>query len=343
LKVDVSGNVDAANGEWLRMFGVSAAETTGRDISAMIDLPGRGWDGWLRDVSAARTGKPVVLTARRSDGSTFPVELSVVEYDSLEGLRYVVCATDHSPLRDVDEMKHRLLNAVGHELRTPLTSLSVALSVATSGRLGPVSSELHRVIEIAERGTLRLAKAVTELLELAELSNGLARMRFGVEDVERIVGRALDAVSVEAREHDVDVLGYATSASLYADADQLVRALATLVSNAIRATPARGTVAIRVEEHAGWICCEIEDQGPPIGREEAEMFFEPFGLDGSANPRHSEGAGLSLAVARSIVEQHGGEISFESAEGGGLYRARIPSSVGWLDAVSTRTGVERGA
>jgi signal transduction histidine kinase len=213
--------------------------------------------------------------------------------------------------------------------------------VATSGRLGPIPGELRQTIEIAERGTLRLVRAVNDILEIEELSTGIAPMRFAAEDVALIVGRADDAASIEARDRGVTLTGSALDAAVYADADRIVRALATLLLNAVRATPAGGSVRLSVAEHAGWICYEIADTGVQMPREQAALLFEPFGADRSANPRHAGGSALTLGVARLVVERHGGEISFDSTPDGGLYRVRIPSSVGWLNAIALRPGAER--
>ena len=122
-------------------------------------------------------------------------------------------------------------------------------------------------------------------------------------------------------------LGAVEPARLMGDAVALERALLNLVDNAVRYTPSGGKVEIAAVPADGWVEISVQDSGPGIALADAERVFEPFVRLEDARAKQAEGAGLGLAIARSIVAAHGGALTLESTPGAGSrFTIRLPRS-----------------
>lgn len=223
---------------------------------------------------------------------------------------------DHmaSHLNTLIDGQRRLLHDVSHELRSPLARLQAAIGLA---RQQPerLESSLGRI----ERESERMDRLVGELLTLSRLEAGV----LGTMDEEINLGElAADVVAdarfeAEARGRAVDFSGCG-EVSVKGNAELLHRALENVVRNALRHTPVGARVAVRVELDAGGngVRLAVIDQGPGVPERELDAIFEPFVRGGDS--RHNDGHGLGLAIARRVVESHGGGIRAENPAGGGL-------------------------
>jgi signal transduction histidine kinase len=156
----------------------------------------------------------------------------------------------------------------------------------------------------------RLGRLVSQLLDLSRLESGtvpLARQWFAVEPMlEHAIGDSrLRSPDVRVR---VDVQAGLT---LFADAERLHQVVSNLVENALRHSPPGGVVTVGARAVRGGVCFEVDDDGPGIPDAEAERVFERFYRADSARSSDDGGAGLGLAIARWIVDLHGGDIHSE--------------------------------
>jgi len=218
--------------------------------------------------------------------------------------------------REVDEARRRLIAAVSHDLRTPLASLRLLVDAVEDGVA--TGETRDRYLREMRTHVGALSVLIDDLFELSRLEAG--EISWSVHQVElgELVGETVAALRAQAEERGVMVAAEtAGPLPAHANAEKLQRVLFNLIVNAIRYTPADGSVVVRAapaRDGSGTVEVEVVDDGEGVPAAERERVFEPFyrgGEDGTA--RSSDGAGLGLAIARAIVEAHGGRIWLEPA------------------------------
>lgn len=217
-------------------------------------------------------------------------------------------------LEDLIGAQRRLFHDVSHELRSPLARLHAAIGLA---RQRP--EQLGDTLDRLEREAGRLDELVGEVLTLARLDSGMA----GSEPVEFDIGDLLEAIlddvrfEAEAIDRRVDCLSTG-HARLRGQADLIGRAIENVVRNALRHTPAGAgiTVESRYDPVAGVYGLRVNDEGPGVDDDELDAIFIPFHRGRRA--KNGEGYGLGLAIARRVIEAHGGTIRARNRPEGGL-------------------------
>ncbi|MDR0840096.1 MAG: two-component sensor histidine kinase [Christensenellaceae bacterium] len=273
---------------------------------------------------AKRIARPITKTA------DIALQIAAGKYDiQFEGrtktweLHNLVSAINHlaNALGNQEKLRKRLTADVAHELRTPLTTLGSHLEAMIEGvweptperlrscheeilRLGKIVEDLER-LERAESDNLKLCKAPVDLLAL---------MR-GVGDAfaGELLGKGL-RLAVEGR-----------PTVLAADKDRLSGVLTNLLSNAVKYTPQGGAIFARIQDFPQESVLILEDTGPGIPEEELPFIFERFYRADTSRNRKTGGAGIGLAIVKSVVLAHGGQILAENrAEGGCRFTLRLP-------------------
>lgn len=235
----------------------------------------------------------------------------------------------------------RFVADASHELRTPIT----ALSTFTELLQGPAASDETARREFLEAGRLQLAKLrwiVENLLDLSRLDAGIANLTIADFDAGDIAADAAAGHAAAARAKGVHLEVRAPPAPISAGCDRqrIELALSNLVANAVKFTQPGGRVEVTVEElkphgaeAAGLVRFSVRDDGPGIDPAELPHVFERFFRGRNAT---AEGAGLGLAISRSIARAHGGDLAVESAPGAGsLFRLDLPTRAAPRSAVPT--------
>jgi len=210
-----------------------------------------------------------------------------------------------------------------HELRTPLTVLKGGIEVAL--RAERSGDEYRAVLASSLEEVERVSRLAEDLLLLSRLTAGVEGERTRV-DLETIVLEVFDLGSRLARETGVSLrLAGAEPAAVIGNPRSLWRALMNLVENAVKYTPAGGKVELTLTRRDGRAELSVQDTGPGIDPAQLERIFQPFVRLDDARARVQGGAGLGLAIARSIVVAHGGVLDVESTPGAGSrFIIRLP-------------------
>jgi len=211
-------------------------------------------------------------------------------------------------LEKSSEQRRRLLADVGHELRTPLTVIQGELEAMADG-VHPFSPEQ---IEVLLDETRLLARLIDDLRVLS-LSEG-GELKLDIESIEAgtLVADAIASYQALAARSNITLTATADTGSLLADPLRLHEVLANVIANAIRHTPAGGTVAVTATSFpTGWMFL-VSDTGTGIPAEQLPLIFERF-----AKGADSHGTGLGLSIARELVRAHGGEMKASSIVGQG--------------------------
>jgi signal transduction histidine kinase len=214
---------------------------------------------------------------------------------------------------------------VSHDLRTPVTALRLLVEAIEDDL---VDSQTRRRYLGTMRGHIdALSAMIDDLFELARIEAGDIEWSIARVEVRELLNETVDAMAPEARAKGVEVrseLGR-TPLAARADAEKLQRVLFNLIRNAIRHTPADGSVVVRARADAATVEIEVADTGHGIAEADREHVFEPFFRGAPEAARGGDGAGLGLAIARAIVETHGGRIWLPRSERGTRIRFSLPA------------------
>ena len=209
------------------------------------------------------------------------------------------------------DTRRELVAWASHDLRTPLANMQVMLEALEDG-----VGEPEEYVPVLREQVHVLSMLVDDLFELARIDAGALTLEMHRLPVAPIVSSSLRGVEAEARSRHVTLAAEVEDDVTARFAPEKVeRVLMNLLTNALRHTPSDGAVAVRVEPHAGEVKVAVEDTGEGLDAEAQERMFERFWRGDQA--RSARGAGLGLAIARGLVEAHGGRIWAEDREGGG--------------------------
>jgi signal transduction histidine kinase len=222
-------------------------------------------------------------------------------------------------LRESDRLRRELAENVSHDLRTPLASLRGHLETLQLKDAELGSEQRQAMLAIALRNADSLRRLVDELMELSRLEArqvAPAREAFPLAELAQDVALKL-APAADALGVSLGVDGPRDLPPVSADIGMIERVLTNLVENALRHTPAGGSVRIALAREERAIGVTVSDTGAGIAPEDLPRVFDRFYRGGSGNARTAGGAGLGLTIARGIVELHGGTLTAESAPGQG--------------------------
>ena len=281
-----------------------------------------GLAAWLRVVLAVAVGLALVQGLAR--GMTSPLREMAAAASAMARGDYErrVTATSRdevgelarafnamaADLAGVERMRRDLVANVSHELRTPIGALQAVLENLADG----VRNE--HAIDVALAQTQRLGRLVEQLLDLSRLESGvlpIASERFGVHELLERAARECVLGDREVRLRiEVDPIGLEATG----DPERLQQVLANLLDNAVRHSPPDGRVWLVAYNGGPTTTIAVCDEGPGIPPEEAQRVFERFYRSDAARSTRDGGAGLGLAIARWIVDAHGGSIRAEERE-----------------------------
>jgi signal transduction histidine kinase len=215
-----------------------------------------------------------------------------------------------------------LLAVVAHELRGPLSSIIGWAQLLEQGELR--SHQSRRAVEIIRRSAMTQAQLIDDLLDQDCIARGNLRITREPVDVLDLAMEVVDAMKLTAEERDIElVVQGETPAPICADPGRLRQVLRNLLANALHYSPRRSQVQLRVVSEDDRIVVSVHDSGIGIAPAFLPFVFERFRREGRSR---ASGLGLGLAIAREIVELHGGSIKAESAgEGhGSTFTVSLP-------------------
>ena len=274
-----------------------------------------------------------------------PKVLGVIEEAKLSERRRVALAEAHDELErrvaartaelqsalnraeEANRAKEAFLSTVSHELRTPLNAIvgwSRMLATGASADLGFMA----RGLQVIDRNARMQAQLVEELLDISRVTAGTLRLQMEPLDVTRTVREALEIIrpAADAKRVAVDASMPAGAVPVVGDTRRLQQVIWNLLSNAVKFTPEGRRIAVAVKTDGARAQIEVSDTGIGIEREFLPRVFDRFSQADPSPTRRHQGLGIGLAIARHLVELHGGTITAES-EGpghGATFRVELP-------------------
>jgi signal transduction histidine kinase len=240
----------------------------------------------------------------------------------------VTLLEDVTHLSEVSRMKSEFIAAASHELRTPLTSAQMGIHLLLEGTAGALDDRQRDILEVCREDTTRLDRLMRELLDLSKIESGAVTPHLSEVRPATLLNEATDPLRLQAEGQGLRLTVDAPPdlPHVAVDRGQVERVIVNLVTNAIRATPAGGTITVAAAPRQGDVAISVTDTGSGIPREFLATIFEPF----VQVPHASRGgAGLGLTISRRIVEAHGGRLSVQSEPGrGSTFTFTVPLASG---------------
>ncbi|HET7489738.1 MAG TPA: ATP-binding protein [Acidimicrobiales bacterium] len=222
-------------------------------------------------------------------------------------------------LETEDRLRRQLVTDVAHELRTPLTILRGETEALLDGVNVPDAAALESLHD----EVTRLCRLVEDLETLAAADAAGLTLHAGPVDLADVAARATAAVRAGAADAGLTLAEELAPAPGAGDADRLQQVALNLLSNAVKFTPAGGTVTVRTATAGGRPFLEVADTGPGLPGDEAAQVFDRFWQGGAG--RAAGGSGIGLAVAKGIVDAHGGTLAARDTGSGAVFRLELPA------------------
>jgi signal transduction histidine kinase len=263
--------------------------------------------GRLRDASTALAGGD--LSARADEGG--PRELAELAHS------FNAMAADLERLFDA---RRELVAWASHDLRTPIASLQAMLEAIEDGLAEP-----ETYLRALQQQVRTLGRRVDDLFELARIDAGALTLELHEAEVGGLVDACVTALEAEAALRGVHLQALTADARVRCEPEKIERVLLNLVTNALRHTPSDGSVAVVVVPGREQVQVSVEDTGAGLEPGAERTMFDRFWRGDRA--RSGDGAGLGLAIARGLVEAHGGRIWAERrTEGGARVSFTLPAA-----------------
>jgi two-component system sensor histidine kinase GlrK len=230
-------------------------------------------------------------------------------------------------LVELEAEKNRFLRHLSHELKTPLTALREGAELLHDEIGGPLSSQQRKVVGIMKDNSIKLQRLIEELLDYQRALHAAAALEVRPVSLRTVVHEAARSHELAAQAKGLHMAIDAEPATLEADPDKLRSIFDNLIGNAVKFTPAGGSVSVRVRSSGDQTLIDVIDSGPGVPAEEREAIFDSFFRGTARAGARVEGSGLGLAIAREFVEAHGGKISVLAEARGGHFRVALPRRI----------------
>jgi len=260
-------------------------------------------------------------------------------------LRSLAASMNHmaASLASLDQLRRDFIASASHELRAPLSAIRGFLGAVQDGTAA-TEAERQRCLAAAAAEARRMTRLVEDLLQLSRLQAGVLEFEFQPTDLRELVTGVVHSFEARLREQGVQVrLETEEVPAVHADGERLVQVVVNLLDNALRYSPAGGTITVRVgrdfQDRVGRdildrrlggpgspaprdpapreVTVAVADEGPGIPGSDLAEIFERFHKADPARQVGDQGAGLGLAIAREIVARHGGEVFARNRDEGG--------------------------
>ena len=319
-----------------RLFGYTASEMVGRPITLIfptdrlaeeVDFLGRLAKGERIEnydtIRVRKDGTPIDVSVTLSpirDGSGRIVAVSKIardvtarkraEQDRAELLRREQAALHES--LTLNRVKDEFIATLSHELRTPVNAICGWARLLGTGRLS--GEEAAKAIEVIARNATLQTQLINDLMDLSAVAVGKMRLNIGQVQLVEVVEASLASIrpSVTAKGLTLDASRSGDDMIVMADADRLQQIVWNLLSNALKFTPSGGRIEVRLERQADFARIVVADTGRGIAPEILPAIFDRFRQADATTTRRHGGLGLGLAIAKHLVELHGGSIWADS-------------------------------
>lgn len=227
---------------------------------------------------------------------------------------YEELEASNKKLKALVKLKNDFISTVSHELRTPLSITKEGISIVLDEITGPVNEKQKGILATAKDSIDRLARIINDLLDISKIESGKIDLERSFIDISHVIKDVVAKGKLEA-----DKKGQSLKLSLSdgpinvcMDRDKITQVLTNLVYNAIKYTPHKGKIAVRLREKKGSVEVAVSDNGIGIVKEDQDKVFDEFQQLGRTAGPGAKGTGLGLAIVKKLVVLHGGRVWVKS-------------------------------
>lgn len=227
--------------------------------------------------------------------------------------------------REATRVKKQLIATIAHDIRTPLSSVQATLALLGRGAWGELSDTARTKLSGTENEAKRLIRLFNDLIALEKNEIQVLNLERVPVSLDDLVGECTEAMKGLAKEADVSIEAHCPSLLVMGDRDRLQQVLINLLSNAIKFSPLHTVISVAVTSEPDYAEVTVSDQGPGVPPEHQEAIFQQFKQVRLQDATEKGGAGLGLAICKSIVEAHGGTLGVRNnLDLGASFWFRIP-------------------
>jgi len=327
VSIDTDGLVTEWNSAAEEVFGYLRDRAVGCKLSELIipaemqDAHTKGLQRYLATGEAHILGETLELTAVRSSGEIFPIEIAVFKTE-ITGVTafhaFIRDVTERNEIQaEADKAKDEFLAAVSHELRTPLTSVLGYLELLLEDE-DKLAEDVAEQLKVVARNAGRLQLLVADLLLVAQLNTRHFETTDSEFDLGDLVNQRVESVKPQLEKKQINYhLQVDSIPHFKGDSDRLGQLLDNLISNAVKYSDVDGTITISAFSDGESATLKVQDDGIGVSEEDQEHLFEQFFRAGTAVKGAISGVGLGLTISKAVVDAHDGDISLTSKEGEG--------------------------
>ncbi len=325
------GKFIECNPEFCRLLGYSHGDILHMDTRAIT--PSEYFEEDFQQLESLHiSGRygPYEKSFIHNDGRLIPVLLNGVLIERPNGERQIWSfIQDITERKRIEQMKNEFVSAVSHELRTPLTSISGSLGMVVGGMLGSLPANIHNMLTIAHKNSLRLTLLINDLLDMEKLLAGKMQFDLSTQLLLPILQQSVEGNMAYAETFGIRLTLLADAATenmeVDIDAQRLQQVMANFISNAVKFSPPNGQVEVVVTRSGNRVKIAVVDHGPGVSEEFRARIFQKFSQADSSDSRQRGGTGLGLAISKAFVERMQGTIGFDSELGkGATFYATFP-------------------
>ena len=327
----VSDAVTITDAEGILVYVNKAAEKmTGYRRANMIGGKSSLWENQMDDAFYKKFWKTLKeekrpywgeMTNKRKNGEIYDVEINVSPILDEKGklLYFVVIERDLTKVRSMERMKTEFIALASHQLRTPLSAVKWFGKMLVSGEAGKLTPTQREYADRINESNEREISLVNSLLNVSRIESGKIVVTPKPTDLISLVEMVIIDLKSEAeKEHKkMRVVLSKKVPEIMIDGDLIRHVYTNIISNAIRYTKDGGNILVKVYLNKGRVFSEVKDDGIGIPKREQNRMFEKFFRASNALKKETDGNGLGLYLAKTIVESSGGKIGFRSSEGKG--------------------------
>lgn len=327
ITTDEFGRITRVNPMARRILGYNKPDLLGKwfpDKIVMVDSKNRAMNLIDRPITKAfLSGRPVYQKAfyRCKNGHLVPVAINVspIVADG-KPLGAIEVFRDISFEEEVDRMKSEFISLASHQLRTPLSSIKTYSHMLQDGYMGKVSEAQGKALQTIVEAADRMNELITTLLNITRMESGAVAANarsLRVDVLVREVVKELVVPAANKAQHVSVTVGGNHPKTIRSDRPILKEILTNLVSNAIKYTPRKGSIKIKVRLRSSSVLIQVSDTGWGIPKYSQDQIFSKFFRAENIVKRETSGTGLGLYLVKGLVDTINGRIWFESREGHG--------------------------
>ena len=325
IALDMSENIVHINAAAGRILEVSPPECLGKSIwkiASFMELK-----ELLANVFNEKAGlKTKLKLARQFKDTVIEMQISPIYDITHAPAGSVIVMHDVSELHNLEKIRRDFVANISHELKTPITAIRGLIETIIDDEEITIDNRKN-FMERAKEQTKRLTSLVDDILALARLESESFVMEKSRVNINRIILDAVKSLSPVSEEREIEIATELpdTSVEINGDENAITSAISNLLDNALKYTPPKGKIVVRLKTDGLFGVVEIQDNGVGIEQKHHHRIFERFYRVDKARSRELGGTGLGLAIVKHVAQSHGGKVDLESVPGkGSIFRITLP-------------------